>query len=115
MRKELAKKVIEVLENADFNILSNEEQNGEMVTELEWYSGEGEDFIAVIWHKGTKKSFVDAFIEYANDFDADEHAEMWVEYRGKGGCPSSIRALIEDADGIKKHLEETADALRRVA
>ena len=115
MRKQLAKRIIDILENADFNILSNEEQRGEMVAELEWYSDAGEDFIVTIWHKGTKKSFVDAFIEYANDFDADKHAEMWVEYRGKGGCPSSIRALIEDADGIKKHLEETADALRRIA
>jgi len=115
MRKELAKKVIEVLENADFRVCSNEEQDGEMVAELEWYSDAGEDFIAVIWHKGNKQSFIDAFIEYANDFDADEHAEMWVEHRGEGGCPSSIRALIEDADGIKKHLEETANALRRIA
>lgn len=115
MRKKLAKKIIEVLENNDFSILSNEEQNGEMVAELEWYSGEGEDVIVVIWHKGTKQSFIDAFIEYANDFDPDEHAEMWVNYRGEGGCPSSIRALIDDADGIKKHLKETSDALRKAA
>ncbi len=115
MRKELAKKIIEVLENADFRVCSNEEQNGEMVAELEWFSDAGEDVIVTIWHKGTKQSFIDAFIEYANDFDPDEHAEMWVEYRGEGGCPSSIRALIDDADGIKKHLKETADALRKVA
>lgn len=115
MRRQLAKKIIDVLENQDFRILSNDRQNDDMIAELEYYSDEGEDFIVTIWHKGTKKSFVDAFIEYANDFDADEHAEMWVEHRGEGGCPSSIRALIEDADGIKKHLEETADALRRVS
>jgi len=115
MRKELAKKIIEVLENADFRVCSNEEQNGEMVAELEWFSDAGEDVIVTIWNKGTKQSFIDAFIEYTNDFDPDEHAEMWVNHRGEGGCPSSIRALIDDADGIKKHLEETADALRKVA
>ena len=115
MRKELAKKIIETLEKFDFSVCSNEEQNGEMVAELEWYSEAGEDVVVTIWHKGTKQSFIDAFIEYAYDFDPDEHAEMWGEYRGEGGCPSSIRELIDDADGIKKHLEETGDALRKVA
>lgn len=115
MRKELSKKVVEVLEQFDFSVCSNNQQGDEMVAELEWYSNAGEDFIVTVFHNGTKKSFVDAFAECAEDFDPDEHAEMWIEHRGEGGCPSSIRELIEDADDIKKHLEETAEALRKIA
>lgn len=39
-------------------------------------------------------------------FDADEHAAMWVEYRGKRGVPKSIRTLIEDAEAIELMLKE---------
>ena len=115
MKKELSKKVVEVLEQFDFSVCSNNQQGNEMVAELEWFSNAGEDFIAVIFHNGTKKGFIDAFAEYANDFDPDEHAESWLEYRGKGCCPSSVRELMDDADDIKKHLEETAEALRKIA
>lgn len=114
MKKELAKSLIEVLENADFRICSNEKQGEDMIAELEWYSDAGEDVIVDIWHKGDRRSFIDAFTTYAEDFDPDEHAEMWISHRGEGGCPSSIRALIEDADGIKSHLQETAFALRQL-
>ena len=51
--------------------------------------------------------------EYAYDFDPDEHAEMWVESRGKRGVPDSIRTLIDDADAIKEMAFELADALRK--
>lgn len=115
MRKQLAKRIIDILENADFNILSNEKQNGEMVAELEYYSDAGEDFIMTVWHGGDMKSFVDAFNAYAIDFDPDDHAEMWVNCRGKvDGVPSSIRTLIDDADSIKEHLENTAFKLRKL-
>lgn len=107
--------IIEILENNDIRELSTNEQDGELVSELEYYSDAGEDVIIDIWHDGTKKSFIESFEKYAEDFDPDEHAEMWVSHRGEGGCPSSIRELIEDADSIKEHLETTAKALREVA
>lgn len=58
-------------------------------------------------------NFIKEVEEYANGFDADEHAEMWIESRGKGGCPSSIRELINDADAIQEMLDELAEALRK--
>lgn len=48
------------------------------------------------------------------DFDADEHAAMWIESRGERGIPSSIRTLIDDADAIKEMLKELADKLAEV-
>ena len=111
-KMKLAKSITDILESRDINIISTEKQQNEYITELEFWSDAGEDFIITLWHDRTKKSFVDAFISYFLDFDPGEHAEMWVEYRGTRGVPESIRTLIDDADSIKAFLEETATALR---
>ena len=69
--------------------------------EFEKYSPAGEDFIFTI--TGNDEARVAEQVrEYAYDFDPDEHAEMWVESRGKRGVPDSIRTLIDDADAIKE-------------
>jgi hypothetical protein len=44
-------------------------------------------------------------------FDHDEHAEMWVEGRGKNGVPGTIRQLLDDAEAIDKMLQDLAAAL----
>ena len=108
----LAKRIVEVLEKHSINLLSTEKQNGEYITEMEFYSDAGEDFVFDVWHDRSTKSFVDAFEVYANDFDPDEHAEMWIEARNRvSGVPSSIRSLIDDADDIKDTLENVATEL----
>lgn len=56
-------------------------------------------------------NFPDSVREYANDFDPDEHAEMWIEGRGRNGVPESVKELIEDAYAIKQMIYELADAL----
>lgn len=61
------------------------------------------------------ENFLESVREYANDFDADEHAEMWIEARGRvNGVSDSIRTLIDDAEAIQKMLDELADALEGV-
>ena len=80
--------------------------------EFEKYSPAGEDFIFTI--TGNDEARVAEQVrEYAYDFDPDEHAEMWVESRGKRGVPDSIRTLIDDADAIKEMAFELADTLRK--
>jgi hypothetical protein len=111
----LAKRIVDVLEKNNINILSTEKQNNEYCTELEFYSNAGEDFVFCIFHDRTMKNFADMFEVYAIDFDPDEHAEIWVEARHRvSGVPSSIRALIDDADAIKETLEEVAMELNNV-
>ena len=80
--------------------------------EFEKYSPAGEDFIFTITGNDEAR-VVEQVREYAYDFDPDEHAEMWVESRGKRGVPDSIRTLIDDADAIKEMVSELADALRK--
>lgn len=78
--------------------------------ELESWSPAGEDIVFDIEGKDIPAEVA----EYAEDFDPDEHAEMWVEHRGRGGCPSTIRELVDDADAIKEMLKMLADALATV-
>ena len=110
--KTLSKKIIAVLEARDWNVCSVDKQGKEYVAELETTSPAGEDFAPTIRYDGTSADFARAFDRYALDFDPDEHAEDLARYRGTNGVPNSIRTLINDADEIKKLLEDTADALR---
>ena len=106
--KKLHDSILDVLEENDFSVCSIDEQGKEYVSELEWYSPAGEDVIITVWFNGTNSGFVDAFTNYAADFDPDEHAEMWVESRFENGVPYSIRELINDADAINEMLESMA-------
>lgn len=114
MKAALSKRTTEILEKHDIRICSQEIQGGEAYAELEWYSPEGEDFIFTVWHNGSARGFAQGFGECADDFDPDEHAEMWIENRHTvSGVPQSIRALIDDADAIEKFLGDVAAELER--
>lgn len=111
----LNKKITEVLENNEVTLSEKyEADNNEFCQEVEFYSNAGEDVVETVFYNGTSKNFIRAFREMADDFDADEHAEMWIESRGKRGVPDSIRALINDADNIKEFLSKVADELENI-
>ena len=76
------------------------------------YSPAGEDFGFTI-EKGTSEEMSERIIDYVNDFDADEHAKMWIDNRQTNGVPQSIRDLIDDADAIKEMLLELQDVVRQ--
>ena len=77
--------------------------------ELEKYSPAGEDFLFSITDVDDVSR---AVCEYANDFDVNEHIEMWILARRNGvsGVPMATE-LVEDARAIKAMLRELADAL----
>lgn len=103
--KELEQKYIDILKENDW-IVSSYTNDGKV--ELEKYSPAGEDFLMCV----EVENFPESVREYANDFDADEHATMWIEARGKvSGVPDSIRELIKDAEAIQKMLNKLADTL----
>lgn len=108
----LSEKVLQVLENHNVRISDEPCQHGDgsICWELEWYSPAGEDCIWVI-DGDSDELFVEDFKAYAEDFDADEHAEQYIDSRGQNGIPDSIRVLIDDADAIKSKLEEIAEEL----
>ena len=112
---ELSKRIIEILEAHDISLcgeISERTYNNDGYdVELETYSPEGEDVIIPLIYDGTEEDFIRQFENYAEDFDAEEHAEMWIEGRGKNGVPDSIKDLLEDAEWQKKMLLEVAKEL----
>ena len=109
---ELSKKIIEVLEAHDISLcgeISERTYNNDGYdVELETYSPEGEDVIISLIYDGTEENFIRQFERYAEDFDAEEHAEMYINMRGKRGVPNcTIRELLNDAEEIKQLYEKT--------
>lgn len=51
---------------------------------------------------------------YANGFDEEEHAKMWIEAQGKVSGVPDVKTLIKDADAIKLMLNKLASALEDV-
>jgi len=78
--------------------------------ELEKHSPGGEDVIFTI----NGEDIPAEVREYAEDFDEDEHVELWIGGRGKRGVPETVRELMEDAEAIQKMLNELAEALESV-
>ena len=112
---ELSKKIIEVLEAHDISLcgeISERTYNNDGYdVELETYSPEGEDIIISLIYDGTEEDFIKQFESYAEDFDAEEHAETYINMRGKNGVPESIKNLLEDAEWQKEMLLEVAKDL----
>ena len=83
--------------------------------ELGKYSPAGEDFYMVIDFDADNpvESFLEDLKTYAEDSDIDEHVERWIPERGKGGCPSSIRDLVADAEAIKDMILELFENCNR--
>lgn len=115
---ELSKRIEEVLEKFDFSlcgeISERYNEKGEYDIDLETYSPEGEDIIVSLIYDGTEEGFIAAFEDYADEFDAEEHAEMWIESRGKNGVPGSIKDLLEDAEWQKNTFLKVAEALNNL-
>jgi len=99
------KKLFRIIESQDWNI----EDEGDSYR-ISKYSNAGEDFSFSI-SKGTLTEMKEAIIDYAEDFDAGEHAAFWVEHRNVAGTPQSIRELLDDADSIDKMLQELSEKL----
>lgn len=75
---------------------------------LEKYSPAGEDFGMIIDFDLDKPidSFMDNLKEYSENFDVDEHVEMWLPSRGEDGCPGSISELVKDSESIRDMIIE---------
>lgn len=106
--RELKERYIEILEKLDWAVSAYTDDGR---VELEKYSPAGEDFIMCV----DVENFPDAVAEYYEDFDVDEHIEMWVEAKrnGTSGVPS-VRRLAIDAEAIDDMLKELAYALKEV-
>ena len=114
----LSERIEKILEENDISVSSisdnhfdDEDDDYYLDIELETYSPEGEDVLISFGYNGSEDGFVDRFSEYAEDFDVDDHVEMYVNNRGKNGIPNSISDLVTDAKWIKNMLLKVAKEL----
>lgn len=113
-KMKLNDKVIEIVENNGFSIHEVEKQGNDFYVEINQGTPLGEDWWETIWFDGTDKGFIESVRERYNNFDVDEETEIWIENRGKRGVPSSIKALVEDAEWKESTLGELADELEEL-
>ena len=94
-----------------------ESQNNRTYVEMGQHSPAGEDFSMIIDFDAEDQcsSFQDSLESYYEDFDIDEHVEMWVEARRNGisGVPS-IRELVKDAEEIDAMILKLSQTLQEM-
>ena len=81
---------------------------------IEYMSSLGEDVGYEYNDITTIDELIDEVYRTWDCFDAEEHATMWYECRGQHGAPTSLRALLEDADEQEKDLELIYDTMKEV-
>lgn len=85
-------------------------ENGAGDFEIETYSPAGEDVIVPVYVEDENNAeYWKEVFEYEDNFDPREHAIMW--YGQNRGEPSSLLDLLDDAEAIKKMLEQLWRAL----
>lgn len=110
----LSENVCRVLEDNEFYGYDEISKNsdGTYYAEVGVYSPENEDVMISFEFDGTDEDFIKQFNEYVENFDIDDHAEMYIPMRGQNGVPDSISDLVEDAKWIKNTLTEVGSKLR---
>lgn len=90
--------------------------NNSYQVELENYSPAGENLIMDLNLEGdTIEEIFDSFREnlkeYRDNYDVDEHVDLWAGSRGKNGVPSSYIILVHDAEAIGDMLDDFVDKI----
>lgn len=101
--KKLNKKVIKAIEDLgwfvkeydDEYMLEQSSPAGEDIVE---YIRKGEDVVSQVW-------------DIYNNFDEEEHVEMWVNARHNASGVPSIRELVKDAEEISEMYKQLALAV----
>lgn len=114
----LDEKLLNYLDEHDVKIVGEFDDGAEFSEyeksiDLEFYSDAGEDFVFTVSYTDDK-SFVENFATYTENFDVEDHAELWIDNRGKNGCPETLKELLEDARGIREYLEDLSNGLQDI-
>ena len=100
----LSPEIIEIAERLGWTV--KEYDDG--TAEFSQYSPAGEDFSFTVKAENAAQDIY----AYYNNFDVDDHIEMWIEAKNNGvaGVPS-IRRLVDDAEAISEMLKTLAGAV----
>ena len=82
------------------------------VIEGEYWSDLGEDvLITLVVDELSIDEIVHAMYICEENFDAEDHATELYNLHGQGGTPTSLRALLQDADEQQEKLEQIYNAM----
>lgn len=103
---ELRQEYLDILEKREWSV-SGYTDDGRV--ELEWWSPAGEDFLVCV----NVENFPDEILDYSDDFDPDEHIEMWLEARANGRKDKGRRGNGPESQHpdyrSRKHLHHAPD------
>ena len=92
----------------------NAEEDG-YVVEFEYWSDLGEDcIITLVVDELSKEEILHAMYIEEENFDAEDHATELYNLHGQGGTPTSLRALLNDADEQQEKLEKIYETMRTI-
>lgn len=104
-----------VTDATDISFSVHNNGNDSFVIEGEYWSDLGEDVLITLVVKDlTIDEIIHAMYEYEEDFDAEEHATEWFNMHGEFGAPTSLRALLEDADEQKQKLRQIYETMVQI-
>ena len=115
--KNIEKFLEQVAEKADINF-NSVSKNGEtdFYIEFEYWSDLGEDvIISLVVDELTKDEILHAMYEFEENFDAEEHATELFNLHGAHGTPTSLRALLKDADEQQEQFIKIYEIMRELA
>lgn len=80
-----------------------------------WTDTAGQDVVVEFYYDGTPENFIEEFVDYAENYDPDEEAEIYVRngMLGQNGVPDSLRVLLDDCEEAKDTLMDIAESLSR--
>ena len=85
------------------------------LVEGEYWSDLGEDvIICLVINKLTKEEIKTEMYNYWQDFDAEEHAAELFNMHGACGTPTSLRALLKDANEQDEKLEQIFNVMEEL-
>lgn len=114
--------VLDTMTGLGWSYTETDYANDEGGYEFENWSPAGEDLVLDACY-GKKdlsddekaKNLIEDLINYCDNFDVDEHVEMWLGARNSvRGVPQSARTLVEDAEDIDEMYQEIVKALRSI-
>lgn len=108
--KDFIKKFIELAEDNEWSVEYEEEDN---ILELSKYSPNGQDFFVRIKAGETLEDIAENLYDYAENYDADYEAYLWIgeDGHGKNGAPYRIKDIVTDMEECQAFIYELSEII----
>lgn len=116
MKKKTKTQIEKIANEKDWSVSFCDERNNEICLEFENYTPYGQDLIVTIWMptKGTIDDLASKIYAYADGYDPDYEASLWIgeDGHGKNGAPYRISDIVEDMEDAEQMIYDLANAFK---